>query len=171
MAPPITHLFDLTQQVLDELVERWPGDAEPLPARQYVTFGAAAGVAWDSEQLTVSLGLTAGHVGDIGVETWQASGAGLWWMRVAAIDVSIIRKHPNLEASTGTKFIMPKPEQMTAAASKVMRDAQAINNALVDMKEEVDWMQYRSIAMESWTPLGPTGDLGGGVLRFRLDTI
>lgn len=167
MAPQIDVLWKLAELVLREITGRWPVEDDALPARQYVTIGGDTAVVWDAEQLTVSINRTFGHIGDVGVENWTPTGVDVWWMRAAVVDITLIRKHPNLDAAATS----PSPDALSAAARRIMLDAQGMLNCIIDAQKDSPDMLARAVAFESWTPQGPMSDLAGGTLRIRLGMI
>jgi hypothetical protein len=173
VAPPLDQLVNLAKAVQAAIVERWPTDAAPLPARRYVTFGASATTVWDAEQFTVSLDRTFGHSGDISQETWTAKGNGLWYLRAASFDLTIVRKYP-IATQRGQASVAPTPEVLEAAAVIVMTDARAMENALIEAMTEDPALAVvggRQFAFEAWSSFGPDGDMGGGILRVRIQVL
>lgn len=166
MPPPVTVLFDLAQSALDAIVNNWPAEAEPLPDVQFVSNGE---IAMDScESLAVFIDRTFPHAGDVTVEqlgTGQTAA-----LRGATIGASLMRCVPTPTVDQqGNIVAVPTPEEQTESADLILRDAQALFNAL--------WAEYASaigckdFAFESWTPIGPTGGQGGGTLRVRLSLV
>lgn len=165
MAPPTDRLLVLAQATLDAVVDNWPVDAEALPELQFLTNGI---IPWDGcEMLAVSIGRTAPlQEADPSLESITAVGAMLG-QRFAVVDVTLIRCVPDMVVE-GDSITMPSPAELEESASEILRDAQALANAILAAQKAGDLASCNSLAFEDWTPAGPAGGMGGGSQRVRM---
>lgn len=161
MPNPTSAIYDLSRRALDALVARWPGDAEPLPERQYVSNGT---VIWDGcESLAVMVQSTfTTNEGDLSSEAFIVQGMGMV-IRAAIIGVAIIRCVPDMDEEGN-----PPPEtEIEASAEEILKDAMGAFNALEAAQLAGDLAPCSGLVFERWTTEGPQGGLAGGVLQLR----
>ena len=163
MAPPTDRLFTLARSFLDQIVAGWPGDAEPLPDRQYVSNGL---VVWDCcEQLAVQVERTYGIEGDVTGETVITKGVG-FAMRAATVAITLLRFQPDL-ADEGDSVVIPSAQEIEDGAAVLLGDATALLNVIVAAQKAGDLVNCDSLAFEDWNSQGPEAGIGGGILRVR----
>lgn len=173
MSVPLDQLVRLAKGVQAAVVARWPEEASPLPARRYITVGASATTVYDAEQFTVSTARAFGHSGDISQETWTPRGVGLWAQRAVSLDLTVARKWP-IGTTTGRAQLPPTPDEIESATEMILTDGRALENALLQAIDEDPFLAVpggRQIAFESWQPIGPSGDMAGGMLTVRLQVL
>lgn len=160
MPLPVLALYDLANATLDAVEAGWPGDAEPLPERRYVSDGA---MVWDGcEFYTALVDATFGTEGDVGIETFAQIGLG-FALRVALIGVGIFRCVPVVDDDG----VPPTPEAIDASANLILRDAMALHNVLATAQQAGQLATCNGLAFERWNAQPPAGGIGGGVLTFR----
>jgi len=155
-------VYVLARAALDAIINNWDADAEPLPERQYVAFGL---VAWDCEQLTVSISRTYGVEADVAAE--QLVSNQMFAMRGLEIEVSLIRCVPVADTS-GDVIIIPTADDIEASARIAAIDERTIMNTLIEAQQDGDLGGCHGIAFGGWSAEGPNGGLGGGRLAVRL---
>lgn len=149
------------QNVLDAVRASWPAEAEPLPDRSYVNDGQ---VPWDCEQLTVSVERKFATEGDLAQEAIGiVSGVGLY-MRAAVMAITLVRCSPKPDGRGNP----PKPDEIEASSSRVLRDSDAVWGSLVESFELGNFTGCGALAYESWTAEGPEGGFAGGTTRVRI---
>jgi len=162
MPLPITALFDLGQATIDALEAGWPGEAEPLPDRQYVSNGM---VVWDCESLVVFVENTIGTEADVAQEAFIEMGLG-FAMRAAIIGVTILRCVPTI-VEDGQSITLPDPMEVQAASKVIYTDATVMFNVLAAAQQAGALATCNGLAFERWSSLPEQGGLAGGTLRFR----
>lgn len=154
-------LWTVANGLLAYIVTFFSANGVNLPARQYVTAGDAATVAWDCEQLVVCLA-------DIGwgrsMDATQLSptfgkAASVNAMRHATYAIELIRKAPTV----GESGDIPSVQQMNDAGMQSLIDAGLLSQALVN------FVAFRnatlpvggSVQAGAVQPIGPEGGLVG----------
>lgn len=165
---PRTAVFDLCAAALQAVVAGWPdpSDAPALPDRQYVTNGD---VMWDCEQLVVQAESTYPTQGDPRVQNYWADDAVLG-MRGLVFAVWLIRCVPDIDAQ-GSEVILPSATAMQDSARDLLGDADSILGILVDAQRAGELAGCNDLTFDGWTPVGPSGGLGGGVSRWRCGVV
>lgn len=164
MAPEVSRLYDLARTVLDSVIDRWDGDAEPLPEKQYVSNGL---VIWDScEQLAVEVERTYGIDGNVANEVIDGSGVPAMAMRAVTCVVWVIRCVTDMDAE-GETIIIPTAEEIEADAMRLLADPTAVVNALVAAQKNAE-LPCQSVAFEAAESQGPEGGYAGWAVRVRL---
>lgn len=160
MPQPLTRLLDLAQAALAAVVDRWPVEAEPLPARRYVSNGM---IVWDCDEVVVMAGNTFGAEADPGSESFLTQASAGYAIRAAIIEVLILRCAPDPDDEGNP----PTAATIEANATVILTDAMAAFNCLVEAQEDGDLATCQGLAFERWTSEGPLGGLAGGTTRFR----
>lgn len=164
MAAPTDRLLTIAEEVLANVADRWPDDADPLPEQQYVTNGT---IAWDGcELLAVSVARTAqASEGDPASEAIVSTPAFLGLM-FAVADITLLRCVPDMTQDGNELPLLPSPDELTASAVQILKDAQALTNTALAMAKNL--ASCGGVVVEGWTPAGPEGGMGGGSLRIRV---
>jgi hypothetical protein len=155
-------LSDLAQRVLDGVVEHWQGaaDATPLPAHRAVLAGEPRAVAWDCEQLTVTLaGVGWGQALDASASSPRAGlPASVASMRHAVLAVALVRCTPS--PGRDGKVAL---EALHAAGLASLRDAGLLSQALVEITTRLRKNLPLESSVQAGTvePLGPSGGFHG----------
>lgn len=156
-------VYVLAVASLDAIVSGWPGDLEPLPARRYVTFGE---VAWDCEQLVVSVERTFGvDTADVLSENVLGIDASApFQLRGLTLACSLIRCVPVVKDSGAP----PTTTELNESASIVLADGVAMFNALAAAQRAGTLGTCNGVAFESGDAQTPDGAFGGWITRARL---
>lgn len=160
---PIETAYTLAQRVLQIIVDGWPtdpDDAAPLPERQYVSFGQ---IAWDCEQLTVSVLRTYATEGDPAFET-RFSGMPIFSHHAVALEVSIIRCQPTIPDGSDH----PPVVDLQTAAYDALVDEGTLRDVLVSAQNAGDLGSPQGLSLGAWESQGPQGGVGGGALGVSL---
>lgn len=135
------------------------GDHMP-PTRQYVADGNL--VAWDCEQLCVSVEDTHSIVGNPAAESQDPDLA--MAMRAATIGIWLVRCCPMMDDDGEP----PTADAIDASAQVVLADPQIMVDALWNAQQAGQLATCRGLAFQRWTAVGPQGGLTGGVLRIAV---
>jgi hypothetical protein len=156
-------IYDLAAASLDAIVDNWPVELEPLPDRRYVTFGE---VAWDCEQLVVSVERTFGvDTGDVLSENVLGIDASApFQLRGATVACSLIRCVPVVDDQGNP----PTPVALADSATVVLADGIAMFNCLADAHRAGDLATCNGVAFEAGEAQTPDGGFGGWLTRVRL---
>ncbi len=149
----------LSQKLLAAVVDHYTaaGAADALPARRGVIPGDPRGIAWDCEQLTVTLaGIGWGPAVDTTVLSPQtAAQTSVMALRHVVLAVTLIRCTP-----TGSRTGLP-PEMaaLEAAGLQYMRDAGLMSQALVELCSKLREGLPREARAQPGIvePVGPSG--------------
>lgn len=162
---PRTAVFDLCAAALQAVVAGWPDEdhAPALPDRQYVTNGD---VMWDCEQLVVQAESTYPIQGDPRVQQYWETDRELG-LRGLVVAVWCIRCVPDID-TVGEEIILPDASALEDSARDLLGDADSILDILVHAQIGGDLATCNGFTFENWSPVGPSGGLGGGVTRFRV---
>lgn len=164
--PAIDLPWTLANTVLSAVVNGWDGGAEPLPERQYVTVGE---VAWDCEEVVVSIERTFGYAGDLSVDFNQPLTRGFSFaLRGVTLAIWIVRCFPAFEDDAGDP---PTTTAIEAATQPIATDSGAILSALIDSQKAGELAGCDGLVFENWTVEGPQGGMAAGVLRVRIGFI
>lgn len=161
---PRSALYDLASGVLQAIVGGWPDEdhAAALPEQQYVANGD---VQWDCAQLVVNVERVFPTQGDVTVEQWWQTDAGLG-PRGCVLGVWLIRCVPDIDA-TGQVIKFPSAAAMDESAFDLLGDSTTVLELLLQAQLEGELATCNGFSFENWTPVGPSGGLGGGVTRVR----
>lgn len=154
-------LYTLASSVLDVAVAALEASTAGCPARRYVSDGPA--VAWDCEQVTVSVEGTFGHGGDVSAETVEP--VRCLWMRGARLGIWVTRCCPTMDDDGNP----PPVEDVEASAAAVLEDPQILADAVVAAYKAGELVEVPGLSLEQWQGIGPEGGLTGGVLFLRFD--
>jgi hypothetical protein len=135
-----------------------PEAAAVAPARQYVSDGPL--VAWDCEQVVVTVENTFGHQGD---PTAERSLVDCLTMRAVTLGIWIVRCAPTMDDDGEP----PPAETIDSNALVTLADPGIVTDAIVSAYK-AGAFGY-GLAVEQWQGVGPEGGLVGGVLRLRVD--
>lgn len=152
----------VAQDLLDHVIRHWeratPGTAVPLPERRLVAPGDPRTIAWDCEQLTISLeGIGFGPAVDISASPSPRAGISLSVnsLRHAVLTVSVVRCTPQ----GGEDGTPPSMGALHAAGLTYLRDCGLLSQAVVTfagiMRAELD--DTESVQCGAVTPFGPSG--------------
>lgn len=131
------------------------------PARRYVSDGPM--LAWDCEQVVVTVESVFGHAGNIAAAAVDPVQCLV--MRGAVLGVWVVRCAPTM-ADDGTP---PPAAEIDANAEVVLADPTVVFDGLLAGLRDGSWLGAHGLAFEEWTGIGPEGGLTGGVLRVRVD--
>lgn len=155
-------LSDLAQNVLDGVVEHWAraADATPLPARRAVLAGEPRAIAWDCEQLTVTLsGVGWGQALDASATSPRAGmPASVASMRHAVLAVALVRCTPT-PGRDGKVAV----DALHTAGLASLRDAGLLSQALVEITSRLrkNLPLEASVQAGVVEPVGPSGGFHG----------
>lgn len=155
-----TKLFDLCSAILATLAADWPGDAEPLPERQYVSNGM---IVWDCDQLVVMVEATYGTEADLAAEGIFSQASAGFGLRAATIGVAVLRCVPDVD-DEGTP---PSWESIQDSSEIILSDAETVLSVLLAAQQAGELATCQALAFDRWTSEGPQGGLAGGVTRLR----
>lgn len=165
MSAPATglDLLPVGQGLLDDVRAFLLANDVPVPDRCYVAPGAPGLIAWDCEQIAVSLASVFWGPGEgAGQLTAQTGGmAGIFEMRYAQWSVQLVRCTPQMTDDGDP----PAMEAIQAAGELAMRDAGLLSQFLVNCAaypKEHDWVPLGATARAgAVTSLGPAGGYHG----------
>lgn len=160
MARP-DRLYDLAAAVLDVAVAALVESDAGCPDRRYVADGPA--VAWDCEQVVVTVEGTFGHGGDVSSETTEPIRC--LWMRGARLGIWVTRCAPTMDDNGNP----PPAAEVDANARAVLADPQVLADAVVAAYKDGQLVDVPGLSLEQWQGIGPEGGLTGGVLFVRAD--
>lgn len=160
MASP-DRLYGVARQVLDTVAAGLTAAGKSVPTRQYVADGNL--VAWDCEQLVVSVESTQGSAGNPAVE-YQGPAFALA-MRTATLGVWICRCCPAVDDDGDP----PAADAIDASAQVVLADPMVMLDCLWRAHNSGALATCSGLAFQRWQAIGPMGGLTGGVLRLNID--
>lgn len=157
------------QQLLDHIVAHWAaaptGSIEPLPTRRAIVPGDPRTVAWDCDQLTVSMeGIGVGQAEDQGPATSPRLGTPLSAnsLRHAVLAVSLVRCSPK-----GPPMGLVDIDVLHAAGTSFLRDCGMLSQAVVSFAGQLQGRLQTttpgtaSVRCGAVTPFGPEGGFHG----------
>lgn len=152
---------ELAQSLLDYIVQSYSvaTSVTPLPARQVIAGGLAQQVAWDCEQVCLTLtGIDLDVPQDTPVSGGRLKATAL---RHVAFDVQIIRCYPTVD----NKNQPPSAEKITAAGTTILQDAGQLSQAMFEWVTRAvspdSPMGVVSAGVGTILPVGPQGGLAG----------
>lgn len=155
-------LYGIARAVLDVTVDALAASEAGAPARAYVSDGPA--IAWDCEQVVVTVEGTFGHKGNVAVE--DVSPMDCLLMRGVTLGVWVVRCAPTIGE---TEEDPPPADDIDANAAAVLADPMVILDGIADAYRAGLLVETHGMAFQNWTGIGPEGGLVGGVLRVRFD--
>ncbi len=122
----------LATLVFAALQERFTDAGVTLPERRFIAPGQPEGIAWDQEQMVLTMsGIGQGAAPSQGSKALSAGAMiSAMALRHVVFAVQLVRCSP--EATGGGKR-PPAPEVLTAAALDLMRDAGLVSQALIEV--------------------------------------
>jgi hypothetical protein len=119
---PLIDVAGAAHALLDLVLTAGTEQGVALPARRYITAGAAGGEAWDCEQLTVGLVQlgpmpASGQAAEVAVSSLVPAGAVP--LAAAVLRVEIVRCAPVIDDDADP----PDPADETAAGEQALQDA------------------------------------------------
>jgi hypothetical protein len=155
----------LAQSLFDYIVQTYAvaTDTQPLPTRQVIAAGEARLIAWDCEQMTVSLtGI------DIDVPPTPTTPGKLrsTALRHVAFTAQVIRcTAPMPEPNALGQQELPRPEDITAVGLQTFRDAGLLSQALFEWTtraaDPAHPMGILTAGVGAVIPVGPQGGYVG----------
>jgi hypothetical protein len=152
---------ELAQSVMDYVVQSYTlaAGVEPLPARQVIAGGETRLVAWDCEQVVLTLtGI------DIDVPQDQPITPGrlkATSVRHVAFNIQIVRCYPTQDSNNR----MPSAAKITAAGTTMLKDAGQLSQALFEWVTRAvssdSPMGVVSAGVGAILPVGPQGGFAG----------
>jgi len=158
------YVAELAQKVLDGVVAHFDAADVALPDRRYIAPGNPQLIAWDCEQLVVSLtGIGWGSAPDAAVGSVKPGAQmSVQGVRHAVFSIQLVRCTPK---SNDTRTPWPPAAEIQAAGVDFMRDSGLLSQALVTLLAELrqGLAQDRSGVVEAGalTSLGPEGGYHG----------
>jgi hypothetical protein len=157
-------LIAVAQGILAAVVNYFTANGVPLPDRQYIAAGSPQVIAWDCEQLVVSLA-------DIGwgrsVDATQLSPsfgkqAGINAMRHATFAIQLVRATPVVQDGAEAP-ILPSVQAMADAGQTFLVDAGLLSQALVNFVAFPNGVLPIGCNVQAGAiqPIGPEGGLVG----------
>ncbi len=161
MAAPVTALLDLAEAVLDGIVAHWPAGAEALPTRRFVAPGE---VAFDCcEQLAVQLERSYMTDGDAATEV-PPQQVRYVYGRGVQMRVWLSREVHGLDDDGNA----PTADELDTDGSMMMRDAQALWNALMAAYRAGSFYGCDAMVPGDYEMIGPEGRVSAGAQRVFL---
>lgn len=163
--------LNIAQLALDlkaHLINHWnaapPDSRTPLPQRQVIVPGDPRTIAWDCEQLTISMvgiGFGQAVAADSTPGTAPRTGtpASVASVRHVVLAIALIRCTPGMSGN-GTP---PSPAELEAAGLEFLRDAGLLSQAMVVFAAQVRRGLGRVASVECGVvdPYGPSGGFHG----------
>lgn len=162
------NIADLAVELKAHLVNHWnaapPASRTPLPERQVIVPGDPRTIAWDCEQLTISLvgigfgqAVAADSTGGSSPRTGTPASVGS--VRHAVLAVALIRCTPK-GSNTGAP---PSAADLEAAGLEFLRDAGLLSQAMVVFAAKVRRGLGKVASVECGVvdPYGPSGGFHG----------
>lgn len=154
-------LRTIATELLAWVGQHWATDPDtaPLPDRRLILAGEPGQIAWDCEQLTVTLlGIGWGQALDASAPTSPRAGGpvSVWAMRHAVLHVELVRCQPPIDNRTNK----PTDPDMQAAGLSFLRDAGLLSQALVEYASRLGGTLPREASVQPGVvePFGPDGD-------------
>jgi hypothetical protein len=168
MPPAVGRIYELARQTLDAVIDHWDVDAEPLPAKRYVSNGI---VIWDQcDQLAVEVERTFGIDGNVADEQIDGSGVPIAAMRAVGVVVWVIRCVHDIDTE-GENIVIPAADEMESDAMMLLADPTSITNAVVAAYKAGELGVCQGVALEGAQSQGPEGGYAGWAVRLRLALI
>jgi hypothetical protein len=150
----------LATKVLAAVEGQFADASVTLPERRFVAPGAPEGIAWDSEQLVVTMqGIGQGAAPSQGGRAMQVGGPmSAMGLRHVVLVAELVRCNPEATNSGRTP---PTPATMTKAGLGLLRDAGLLTQALTDLCATLPSTLPQGSQCEAGavTPVGPDGGL------------
>lgn len=150
----------LAGKLLAAVEEHFAGTDNPLPDRRGVVPGESRTIAWDCEQLTVSLdGIGWGQAIDATPTSPQAGGpASVSALRHAVFSIQLVRCTP-----TRRDGKTPEMDQLNAAGMVFMRDAGMLSQAVVEFVTQLRQGLDPTVRVQAGVieAIGPSGGYHG----------
>jgi hypothetical protein len=156
------NIADTAQELLEYVIAHWnaaaPGTVTPLPARRLIAPGDPRTIAWDCEQLVISMeGVGFGPAVDIAATSPRAGfGLSVNSLRHVVLTVSLVRCTPPTRED-GTP---PSVDALQEAGLTFLRDAGLLSQAMVSYAGVLRARigdDDRSVQCGAITPFGPSG--------------
>lgn len=168
-------IFEIAETILNGVVAHYAAktdaEVEPLPARRYVNAGDPALLAWDCEQLTVSLqGVGFGQAADASPLAPQVGpSAGVFAVRHAILEVSLVRCVPGPDDNGNP----PSDLVLYEAGATFMRDCGMLSQALVEIASRIrqDLQPEGKVTAGEVVPAGPEGSFVAAVGLFQVSAL
>jgi hypothetical protein len=153
--------------VLSSYAAQLAAEGVAVPGAQYVAPGSGAqAIAWDSEQLSVAVGVISQGIPGALFAGTQHPAAALLTIQFAVI---LLRKIPALSGDGLAKTMIPKPAQIDKAGQTNLADLAALANAAIKLHAAGTFQPVGvGQAIDSIVPLGPEGGLAGARLLFSV---
>lgn len=151
---------DIAQAILSAVVAHFTAAGVALPTRQYVAAGEPQLVAWDCEQVTVSLtGVGWGVAQESFAQTVQLGARqSAQALRHGVFSIEIVRSYPTPDDQGG----LPSVDDMNTAGLASMRDAGLLSQAMVVAASEEIGLPPEATARPGVVdPRGPEGGYVG----------
>lgn len=165
-------LLPVGQGLLDDVRGFLLDNDVPVPDRYYLAPGAPGLIAWDCEQLVVSLASVSwGPSEDAGQLIPQVGGAaGVLEVRHAQWSVQLVRCTPQMDDNGDP----PGMEEIQAAGEQALTDAGMLSQCLVNcaaFPKDHEWMPAGATARAGGViSLGPSGGYHGFEASFSMTT-
>lgn len=159
--PRPERLFGLASDVLGIAVASLTATDAGCPNRSYVSDGPL--IAWDCEQVVVSVERVYGTDGDVSAEVVDPVRCLV--MRAAMIGVWVVRCAPTMDDDGNA----PTAAAIHENAEVILADPMVVFDGLLAAHRAGDLSAVGGLAFEQWEGVGPDGGLVGGVLRLRVD--
>lgn len=154
------NLQTLSGQLLDAVVQHWAGVDPQLPARRFVAAGEPRTIAWDCEQVFVSLaGIGLGPAADSSMPAMNPpTVVSAMAIRHAVLTVSLVRCTPS--RSDGKQV---DADILDAAGRVFMHEAGLLSQALIEFAAELRQGLSRELQVLPGLvePVGPEGGFHG----------
>lgn len=154
--------FERALATLQTIVDFYAAAAVELPDRRYVTAGD---VVADCPQVTVTWAGYPATTGDIASEATSGHIGNAF--KSTIYEVAVLRCAPALDG-TAENPVLPTAAQFQEYGQVVMRDAEMLEDAIREAHANGVYGEGPFLVLESALPLGPTADLGGLSMRFRV---
>lgn len=148
-------VFDIAQTTMDWVVDHFAAARIGLPDLRYIAAGTTRAIAWDcASVLVTSTGIGWGTHPSAGAGTGKQTGqSAQTQMRFTIVYIQIVRPYPN-PGDDG----FPDPEIHTDAARRLLDDAGALSQALVELAgPRGPLRRYGLVTAGDVTILGPDG--------------
>lgn len=150
---------DLARKFLDGVVAHFAAAGVALPERRFLAAGNPQLIAWDCEQLFVSLtGIGIGPAPDAPVQSPRMGGpVGAFNVRHAIFSIQLVRCTPSVGENSNDPF--PPADAIDAAGVQSMMDAGLLSDAVVRMcsRLQQDLGRNHHVQAGLTSSLGPEG--------------
>jgi hypothetical protein len=153
--------------ILDTFASQLASEGVDVPGVQFVQPGSgASAIAWDGEQLNVSLQeIVQGQPGAAAPGTMYPAAT----VVAAQWSIVLLRKIPSLAGNATLKLTLPTAAKLDVAGQANMADVAALVNAAVRIHAAYSLQPAGSgFAIDSCRPLGPEGGIAGAQLLLTL---